>query len=61
MQSLVIFEKMPFEYSNHKCNPIGYRLVDFLPIEWQEIESGVQKQGVYIEGSTPQGAERLSK
>lgn len=60
MQSLMIFEKQPFEYSDHKCNPIGYRLVDFLPVEWQEIESGVQEHGFHIEGTTPKEAENLS-
>ena len=60
MQQLVIFENDPNEYGAHECHPLGYRLVEYLPVEWNPIESGTQVQGVHIVGETPKEAENLT-
>ena len=60
MQQLVIFENDPNEYGAHECHPLGYRLIEYLPVEWNPIESGTQVQGVHIVGETPKEAENLT-
>lgn len=60
MKQLVIIENDPNEYGTHECHPLGYRLVEYLPVEWKPIESGAQEQGVHIVGETAKGSENLT-
>ena len=60
MNNVLIIENQPFEYSAHECNPIGHRLVDFLPVSWREIESGVQEQGVSVNAHNLENADDRS-
>lgn len=60
MESLTIFENQLNEFSAKECHPLGYRLVDYLPTEWEHIESGVQKHGVNIKFEMSPDLEKLS-
>lgn len=48
MEQLMVFENQPYEHGEKKCHELGYRLVDYLPVEWAPIPSGTQEHGVHI-------------
>lgn len=48
MERLMVFENQPYEYGEKERHEIGYRLVNYLPVEWTSIPSGMQEHGVHI-------------
>lgn len=60
MEQLLVFENQPYEYSEKQCHELGYRLVDYLPVEWSPIPSGKQEHGFHLSAHPSPELENLS-
>ncbi|MBE7002853.1 MAG: hypothetical protein E7425_01030 [Ruminococcaceae bacterium] len=45
MKSLLVFENQAKECIENSFHPLGYALVEYLPLSWSHIQSGMQEPG----------------
>lgn len=60
MEQLMVIENQPYEYGEKECHELGYRLVDYLPVEWSPIPSGTQEHGFHLSTRPSPELENLS-